>query len=263
MNRLVINENNLNLISASDCVLLDLKNISRGILNISKDVHIYISEPTSNKKLVLNLYKGCNVSLSILAKENLDKLNLEINVFEGSIFNSFFADFSNGKEKVKVDINLNDEFTNAYWHLASLSSKTDDKEFDVSIYHNAKNTNGLSDNYGVCKDNARLIFSGVSKIVNGATKSKTRQNAKIMEFDRYSKAIAKPILKIDEHDIEASHGAVVGKINDDHLFYLTSRGLSDSDAKRLITFGYLKPIIVGFLEDEVKEEINNLIEERM
>jgi Fe-S cluster assembly protein SufD len=84
-----------------------------------------------------------------------------------------------------------------------------------------------------------------------------------MVFDRYSNAIAKPILKIDENEIEASHAATVGKISDDELFYLTSRGLSEETAKELITLGYLKPILKGFQDEEVAEQISNLIEERM
>ena len=108
-----------------------------------------------------------------------------------------------------------------------------------------------------------IVFSGVSYIKNGAKSSKTRQNAKIMVFDDLSKAIAKPILRIDDNEIEASHGASVGKINDEHLFYLTSRGLTEEVAKELITLGYLKPILNGFEEDEIKEEISSLIERRM
>ena len=124
-------------------------------------------------------------------------------------------------------------------------------------------TYGKVDNYGVCKDFGKLLFAGTSHILNGAVKSKTEQNARIMVFDEASNAIAKPILKIDENDIEASHAAIVGKINDEHIFYLTSRGLSEDDAKRLITFGYLKPIIAGFKDPEIKQEIENLIEGKM
>ena len=84
-----------------------------------------------------------------------------------------------------------------------------------------------------------------------------------MVFDKASNAVAKPILQIDENDIEASHAAIVGKINDEHLFYLTSRGLTDAEAKELITFGYLKPILNGFDDENIKEEITELIEGRM
>ena len=54
-----------------------------------------------------------------------------------------------------------------------------------------------------------------------ALDSTMNKNAKIMVFDKACNAIAKPILKIDENDIAANHAAVVGKVNDEHLFYLT------------------------------------------
>ena len=142
-----------------------------------------------------------------------------------------------------------------------MTEKKSNKNFNVSIYHDGKNSFSLVDNYGVVKDEGKLVFDGVSYIKNGSIKSKTRQNAKIMVFDKDSIGIAKPILKIDENDIEASHGAVVGKINDDHLFYLESRGLSEDQAKILITYGYLKPIMNGF-DEKNKTLIENLIEGR-
>lgn len=262
MNRTVLGMNNLEIINTSDCVLLNMSKFN-GQLDISKNTNILVTDITANSSLTLNISNNVDVSISVLAKSNLSNVSFVYNVGENSTLNAYFADFSFGKEKVKVEINLNKDRANAYWHLASLSSNTDEKEFDVSVYHNAPNTSAVSDNYGVCKDEAKLVFSGESSILNGAIKSKTRQNAKIMEFDPLSKAVAKPILKIDENDIEASHGAVVGKINDDHLFYLTSRGLSESEAKKLITYGYLKPITNGFDEDEIKEEISSLIEGRM
>ena len=139
----------------------------------------------------------------------------------------------------------------------------DNKEFDVSAYHNAINTYAQLDNYGVCRDEGKLTFSGICKIINGSHGSKAHQNAKIMVFDELSNGVAKPILKIDEHDIEASHAAIVGKINDEHIFYLTSRGLSEEEAKRIITLGYLKPILKGFSDDNMVQEIENLIEGEM
>ena len=156
-----------------------------------------------------------------------------------------------------------DEGANAVVKLASLSANNDDKVINISINHIVGKTYGKVDNYGVCKDNGKLLFAGTSHIFEKASKSKTQQNAKIMVFDEASNAIAKPILKIDENDVEASHAAVVGKINDEHLFYLTSRGLSEADAKQLITFGYLKPILTGFSDENTRDYISSLIERRM
>ena len=119
------------------------------------------------------------------------------------------------------------------------------------------------DNYGVCEDEASLTLSGVGFIKNGAKKTKAHQTAKIMVFDKNCNAKACPILKIDENDVEASHAATVGKVSEEHLFYLCSRGITKDDAKRLITLGYLNPIIKYFGEDEIASSIENVIQRRV
>ena len=102
----------------------------------------------------------------------------------------------------------------------------------------------------------------MSHILKGCHRSKSHQNAKIVVFDNDCIARAKPVLKIDENDIEASHAATVGKVSDEHIFYLTSRGLNMDEAKMLITLGYLKPILKGF-DTSIVEQINNEIEGRL
>ena len=112
----------------------------------------------------------------------------------------------------------------------------------------------------MCKDEAKLNFSGIVHIKNGAHQSVAHQNAKIIIFDDDTDAIAKPILKIDDNDIEASHASSVGKISDDELFYLTSRGISMEKARELITFGYLKPIISGFDDEAIAKQLTGDVE---
>lgn len=216
-----------------------------------------------NKDMRINVNKNSSVTISFLIKENIDGLNVNLDVKENAHVEGYFADFSKNKEQFSFHANLLENGATLNWHLASLTAEEDDKKFDISVDHISPSTFAHMDNYGVCKDAGKLVFSGTSKIFNGSKGSKTHQNSRIMVFDKLSNGIAKPILKIDENDIEASHAAVVGKINDEHLFYLTSRGLSEAEAKELITFGYLKPIINGFIEEEIKEEISSLIEGRM
>ena len=226
-------------------------------------INILFLNLAKEKSSTIEVGKNCEVVVSFLAKENVDGYKMTINIRENSIVEGFFADFTSYKEVVEVIANLLERNAMMNWHLASLTAGKDNKTFDISVNHISPSTFAKMENYGVCKDDGKLVFSGISTINNGCKESKTHQSSKIMVFDKQSIGIAKPILKIDENDIEASHAAVVGKINDDHLFYLTSRGLSEAEAKELITYGYLKPIISGFIEEELKEEISSLIEGRM
>ena len=172
----------------------------------------------------------------------------------------YYADFSNKDNAIKTDINLDGENASLNWHLAALSKEKANKLFEVSVSHNNIGTSSQIDNYGVCKGEAKLNFSGIVHIVNGSHRSVAHQNAKIIIFDDSTDAIAKPILKIDDNDIEASHASSVGKISDDEIFYLTSRGISMEQARELITFGYLKPIIGGFDDEELKNKLTSVIE---
>jgi len=210
-----------------------------------------------NNGLKVKISNGSSVKLSFLSLKGYEG-EFFINIDNNCSVETYYADFAEGNIKSKINITLG-ENASCLFHLASLTTKTDVKNFNVSVYHNGKESNSYIDNYGVVKNEGKLLFDGVSYIKNGSIKSKTRQNAKIMVFDKDSIGIAKPILKIDENDIEASHGAVVGKISDDHLFYLESRGLTEEQAKVLITYGYLKPIMNGF-DASTKIIIEELIE---
>lgn len=218
-----------------------------------------------NNKSLLNIVvnEGSNVKISMLAEDEIALLDINISVKKNGNLQVYFADFAKKTINLHCVISLEEEGANAYFKLASLAAHNDLKNIDVSIKHLSPITYGKVDNYGVCKDFAKLTLLGTSHILKKSIKSKTQQNAKIMVFDEGCNAIAKPILKIDENDIEASHAAGVGKISDEHLFYLTSRGISENEAKNLITFGYLKPILLGFKEEEIKEHISSLIEGRI
>ena len=215
------------------------------------------------RELEIELKDNSYLLLSLLLENVINDLKIKVTAKSGATLEGFIADFSKDNLNFDCVVDLKEEGASAFIRLASLSANKDDKNISISINHIVGKTYGRVDNYGVCKDMGKLLFAGTSHIFEKSIKSKTQQNAKIMVFDEASNAIAKPILKIDENDIEASHAAVVGKINDEHLFYLTSRGISEADAKQLITLGYLKPILAGFNNEETRNYISSLIERRM
>lgn len=253
--------------SEDNRVILTSKDIANSSINLiieeNASLNILLMQIKDEISLNLTLKKDANVILECLFDDEVKNIKILANLDENAAISGYFADFSLKNVHGIVDVNLNGIHSSANWQVASVSANDDNKKFEISLYHNAAYTMGNIDNYGVTKDDAKLLFSGVSHIVKGAKFSKTKQNAKIMVFDRYSNAIAKPILKIDENEIEASHAATVGKISDDEIFYLTSRGLTQEMAKELITLGYIKPIINKFEDEEIQSQILELIERRM
>lgn len=227
----------------------------------------------SNIKKDLSYFDFKNGNHSLLIKENSHiimryasfnkspNFNLVIRLKKHANLEFYYADFSTGISKINVEIHLDEENANASWHLASLASNNDQKIFDISFFHHAPFTKADMSNSGVSLNSAQLIFSGINHIKKGSYKSETNQSAKIIVFDTKAQGKANPILKIDENDVLASHAAVVGRLNDDHLFYLTSRGLNEKAAKTLIVYGYFKPITNHF-DDIYQKKMNQCIKEK-
>ncbi len=246
--------------------ILTLKDISSENIEITCNEFVKV-------KILINEFENKNVKF-ILKNNAFLKLNF-LSLTQSACGNYTFEleDASNAlvamADLVKGDVDFNATFNligdnaNSEWHLASLGADNDRKVFNINFNHVAKNTTGIMSNYGVVEDESMMHFKGISHIKNGSIKSKTRQSAKIMVFDPKCHAKANPILKIDENDIEASHAAIVGKVNDEHMFYLCSRGISENDAKQLITLGYLKPITNYFEDEKYVQEIVDGIEKRL
>lgn len=142
-------------------------------------------------------------------------------------------------------------------YIATYSEDQEQKNFNIMIDNMGSNSKSFVKMYGIVADRARISFSGNTKVFKGAKKSKVRQEAKIISFSLEATCIANPRLFIDENDIEASHGATIGSIPDDSLFYLMSRGLSKDEVMMLVASGSFKPILELYQDEGLKNEIEN------
>ncbi|MFA7449342.1 MAG: SufD family Fe-S cluster assembly protein [Bacilli bacterium] len=181
-------------------------------------------------------------------------INREIHLLEGVEIELIVPDFSAGNRMFNIETKLLGERAKANWHLSSYSQNTDKKVFKISFSHFGAKSYADMQNYGVVLDQSTLIFTGDSTIYEEVKGAETHQTARIIVFDEGSVAQADPILNIYHNDvIAASHAATVGRVNAEHLYYLNSRGLTELEAKQLITKGYLLPII-NFIDDDGLKE---------
>lgn len=227
---------------------------------MSEKVISYQDEIPANLHLIVE--NGDILKLEVIALNNFSASNIVIDVKENASLTGALADFASWSGLIEVTINLLGEGAQCAFHVASLSSGSDKKVFQTSVNHLVSQTTALMSNYGISRDSSKIVFAGASTIEKEAKKSSTRQEAKIIVFDETSDGVASPSLVIKDNDVIASHAAVVGRLNEDHLFYLRSRGLSEEEAKRIIALGYLKPIGRFFGESD-RNRLNEVIERRI
>lgn len=185
--------------------------------------------------------------------------NEEVYLENQAICQCGYAELSDGSIDASYRYYLDGEGADAKVRMAILSKEKERKYYEVLIEHRKPHTYGQMDNYGVVKDEGHLIIDGIGTITKGQHNSSSHQTNKIMVFDPRCVASANPYLYIDEYDVKASHAAGVGKMDEEHLYYLQSRGLTKMQAMHLITYGYLKPVIEVIDNEMLKERFEKAL----
>ncbi len=175
-------------------------------------------------------------------------------------------------------VNINALMTGSAYTKSNIISKLEDKganseikalyltreEQKYDIYaaslHNNKETKSDIVTKGVIFNKARALSRGLVRIESNAPQSNgyEKQDALLMSDEAEADAI--PNLEINNDDVKCSHGSTVGMPDKEHIFYLMSRGLSKKDAEKSMILGYFEPLLVRFNNEELRENINNIIE---
>lgn len=190
------------------------------------------------------------------------KSRVNIKVEKGAKLEFILIDLNEGDSDIDIKTDI-DDYSKTTIKLGCLCSGSSRKKYDFSVEQRGKYSKSLVSMLGVSQGRSDLVFTGVTKIVKGAIKSEARQESRIADLSKEAKTTASPILLIDENDIVASHGAALGKIEENQLFYLMSRGLTKAKAETIITLGYLKPIIALVKSDKVRISLNYYIESKV
>lgn len=125
--------------------------------------------------------------------------------------------------------------------------------------HLAKNTKSNILSKGISAAGGTSSYRGLVSIKKGCTGVKSSVACDGLMLDNESKSLTFPSMDVHEYDVKVAHEAAIGKVGEEQLFYLMSRGLSESEATNLIVAGYIEPIVKE-LPLEYAVELNRLIE---
>lgn len=170
------------------------------------------------------------------------------------------AEVNNSTVDSKTNIYLQEQYASGTSKTVAITNKDQSAKFTQLVEHNAPDTEGYIENYGVSNNNSALVFEGIGKINKNMKRSIARQQNRGIVLGVNSRLDANPLLLIDEYDVEASHGAAIGKIDEEQLYYLMSRGLTYSNAQRLIISGFLSPVTSLMTTQELIEDFIGSVE---
>ncbi|MCE7928362.1 MAG: Fe-S cluster assembly protein SufB [Candidatus Sumerlaeia bacterium] len=130
------------------------------------------------------------------------------------------------------------------------------------IVHAASNTTSTIVSKSLSKDGGRTSYRGLLKVYDGCEGVRSTVRCDALLLDETSRSDTYPTMEIDAPDVHIQHEAYVSKLSEDQLFYLTSRGLTEDTAAKMIVNGFVEPIVKE-LPMEYAVELNRLIELQM
>jgi Fe-S cluster assembly protein SufB len=153
---------------------------------------------------------------------------------------------------------------NAHAEVISIAFAGSDQHQDAGAkaVHLAPDTTSRITSKSVSKQSGRTTYRGLLHVAKGATNVKSNVRCDALLLDETSRTDTYPYVEVNEDDATISHEATVGKIGEDQIFYIMSRGFSESDALSLIVGGFIEPFTKE-LPMEYAVELNRLVKLEM
>lgn len=146
--------------------------------------------------------------------------------------------------------------------IALASGKDQHQDAGAKIVHVASNTTSVITSKSISRNGGRSSYRGLLKVHKGAKNIKSTVKCDALMLDDISRSDTYPTMESDESVVKIEHEATVSKIEDEKLFYLMSRGISEEKAKLMIVNGFIEPFVKE-LPMEYAVELNKLIEMEM
>lgn len=249
------------------------------------NIKIVMEEGSSARFIIEYLSNNNNQKFfHYLKQETIAKENSDVSIVIAHLLNeksdSFIAIENNIKENAKISHILAEfggktKISNYYSNLEGdraendlktiyLGTNNDILDINYNIEEYGKSTKCNIEAQGAITKNARKNFKGTIDFKEGSSKSKGFENENCMILDENARSKSLPMLLCHEEDVEGEHGVSSGKIDENKIFYIMTKGISYSEAKRLIVKANFNKIIKEI--DDVKlsylinQQIDRIIE---
>lgn len=170
-----------------------------------------------------------------------------------------------GASVSRVDLNARLLGPGANSDMLGLYFGDEDQHFDHNTSQDHEAPAARSDLLykGALDDRSRAAFRGIIRVHEGAQQTDAYQTNRNLLLSEHARADSLPNLEIEADDVKCSHGSTVGQLDDDHLFYLMSRGLSREKAERLVVLGFLGEVMSRLPLGGVVEKVTRAIEQKL
>ncbi len=189
--------------------------------------------------------------------------NTAAEVGRGSVYDTTAINLGGKLSRHDVLLKFNAEGGEAF--VDGLYFLGEDQHHDTHsvIKHDVPNCTSHQTYKGILNDKSRGVFNGKVFVAVGASGTDGYQSNKNLLLSNEARIDTKPQLEIFNDDVKCSHGATVGQLEEEELFYLLSRGLNESLAKNLLTYGFAEEIVNKIEIESIKKQLDEAVLNRL
>jgi len=171
--------------------------------------------------------------------------------------------FGSAKGKVRIQNDLAGPGATSRVTGAYFADGTQHLDYDTFQEHVAPSTTSDFAFKGALRDTARAVWRGMIRVEEGAQKTNAYQENRNLLLSKTAHADSIPGLEIMANDVRCTHGATLGQVDRDQLFYLMTRGLTRAEAERLIVRGFFQDVLDRVELEPVRDALASALEARI
>lgn len=173
--------------------------------------------------------------------------------------------FSFGGKLVRnnLDFIQNGENINSFMNGITIIGKEQLVDHHTAVHHNTPNCESYQNYKGIYKDKSHGVFNGKVFVDKIAQKTNAYQQNNNILLNEGATIDTKPQLEIFADDVKCSHGCTVGQLNQDAMFYLRARGISEKEARALLLYAFANDAMQNIDLEPLKLKISKLLAEKL
>jgi Fe-S cluster assembly protein SufD len=231
------------------------------VVSSSPELHAYTNEAV--EIFVEDGAKLEYVSLQNLSTETWHFASHHARVERDAELDWVTGGFGSKKGKVRIQNDLAGQGATSRVTGAYFTDGEQHLDYDTFQEHIAPNTTSDFAFKGALRDKSTAVWRGMIRVERNAQKTNAYQENRNLMLSPTTHAVPIPGLEILANDVRCTHGATVGRVDREQLFYLMSRGLSHSEAERLIVRGFFEDVLARVELEPVREALAAALEARI
>lgn len=231
-------------------------------------VEQYTSPANGFTNAVTRVLVGDNANITHyrVQKDAQDSFNVgttEVTLGSGSRYDSTNINLGAGLSRHDIDVKFSAEGGEAFVDGLYMLNGGQHHDTHSIIDHQVPNCISHQTYKGVLNDSSRAVFNGKVFVRENAHGTDAQQSNKNLLLSNNARVDTKPQLEIFNDDVKCSHGATVGQLEEEELFYLLTRGLPETLANNLLTYGFAEEVINKIGIESIKKELDNAVLNRL